>query len=442
MNQYLGLQEGAAFVQRFSFFCGQGAENPSGVLRTDNPRGSQVNSLNRLMKCGVRALALGVLVACSAPAMAWEKGKLLIWVGDDRAAKGMRKIAASYTQKTGIKVVVEVPENPTGAFEAAMASGNGPDVFMWPHDRIGEWSAHGWLASLAVTQTLKGNIVQVAWDGVTSKGKVWAYPVAVEALSLVYNKTLVATPPKSFEEIPALNAGLKAKGVAAIGWEVNNPYFSWPLLASNGGYVFRRDLLGNYEPKNTGVNHPGAVQGADVLQKLVKTGVLNASQQTGDVEAAMKGGKLAMMLTGPWAWEGLSKAGVKFGIAPIPSLNGQPASPFVGVLGAMITAKSPNREAAVQLLEQHLLPAEGLLAFNKERPLGIPASKEIFWDFYADPQIRQAMESVFSGKPMPNNPEMQYFWKNLGGALQDITINGRKPKDALDAAAKNIANGV
>ncbi|MCX9158379.1 maltose/maltodextrin ABC transporter substrate-binding protein MalE [Niveibacterium sp. 24ML] len=395
----------------------------------------------RLMTRTARVCALGLALAFSGSALAWEKGKLLIWVGDDRAAKGMRKLAAAYTQKTGIKVVVEVPENPTGTFESSMGGGGGPDIFMWPHDRIGDWAGKGWLSSVSVSQNLKNSIVQVAWDGVTSKGKVWAYPVAVEALSLVYNKALVPVAPKSFEEIPALHASLKAKGVSAIGWEVNNPYMSWPLLAANGGYVFRRDLLGNYEPKNTGVNNQGAIFGAELLQKMVKGGVLNPSQSTGDVEAAMKSGKLAMMLTGPWAWEGLSKAGVKYGIAPIPSVGGQPAAPFVGVLGAMIPAGSPNRAAAVQLIEQHLLPAEGLLAFNKDRPLGIPASKDIFWDFYSDPQIRQAMESVFAGKPMPNNPEMQYFWSNLGGALQEITINGRKPKEALDVAAKNIASG-
>lgn len=394
---------------------------------------------------GVRRVLRGVMLAAlvlgPGMAQAWEKGKLTIWVSDDRAAKGMRQIASTYTQKTGVKVLVQVPAKPTEDFERAMAAGNGPDLFLWAHDPIGEWSAKGWLAPINLPPALKNNLVQVALDGVTSKGKVWAYPVAVEALSLVYNKALVPTPPKTFEEIPALNASLKAKGVHAIGWEVNNPYTSWPLLSAGGGYVFPRDLLGNYDTKKSGVNHPGAVKGAEMLASFVRSGVLSATQSTPEAETAFKTGKQAMVLSGPWLWESLGKSGVRYGIAPIPSLGGQHAQPFVGVVGMMMAARSPNHAEASRLIEQYLMPAQGLQAFNRSRPLGIPASKEIFWDFYSDPQIRQAMESVFTGKPMPNNKEMAVFWKVMRTALEQITKGTRKPKDALDDAAKQIASG-
>jgi maltose/maltodextrin transport system substrate-binding protein len=397
--------------------------------------------IKRKVACVLRGAMLAALVLGPGFAHAWEKGKLTIWVGDERAARGMRQIAATYTQKTGVKVTVQVPPKPTEDFQRAMAAGNGPDIFLWAHDTIGEWSARGWLAPVTLPAAIKKNLVEVAIDGVTSKGKVWAYPLAVEALSLVYNKALIATPPKTFEEIPALQASLKAKGVHAIGWEVNDPYSSWPLLAAGGAYVFQRDLLGNYDTKKVGVNHPGAVRGAEVLASFVRSGVLSGTQSTADAEAALRSGKLAMALSGPWVWESLSKAGIRYGIAPIPSLGGQPARPFVGVQALMLAARSPNHAEAAQMIEQYLVSAEGLRAFNKVRPLGIPASKEIFWDFYSDPQIRQAMESVFTGKSMPNNKEMAAFWKVMRSALEQISAGTRKPKDALDDAAKRIASG-
>ena len=40
-----------------------------------------------------------------------------------------------------------------------------------------------------------------AWDGLTVDNKIWGYPISVEAVGLIYNKALVKTPPKSFEEI-------------------------------------------------------------------------------------------------------------------------------------------------------------------------------------------------------------------------------------------------
>ncbi|STT83218.1 maltose/maltodextrin ABC transporter [Klebsiella pneumoniae] len=42
-------------------------------------------------------------------------------------------------------------------------------------------------------------------------GKLIAYPIAVEALSLIYNKDLVPNPPKTWEEIPALDKELESE---------------------------------------------------------------------------------------------------------------------------------------------------------------------------------------------------------------------------------------
>ncbi len=57
-------------------------------------------------------------------------------------------------------------------------------------------------------------------------GKLIAYPIAVEALSLIYNKDLVANPPKTWEEIPALDKELKAKGKSALMFNLQEPYFT------------------------------------------------------------------------------------------------------------------------------------------------------------------------------------------------------------------------
>lgn len=392
----------------------------------------------------LRFLILGLCVFAgfsATPALAWEKGKLLIWINNDKGYKGLQKVGDEFTRQTGIKVRVETPNNAPEAFAAAMAKGNGPDIWIWPHDRIGDWIKNGWLTPVEMSPKARDGIVQVAQDGFTSRGKLWGYPIAVEAVSLIYNKELVATPPKSYEELTALNDKLKVKGVRAIGWETQSPYFTWPMFAANGAYPFQRDKNGNYLARDTGINNPGAVKGAELLQQLIHSGAIVKNLSYNDAEKAMKERKQAMWITGPWAWEGLRKAGIHFGIAPLPTVAGQPARPFVGVLGAMLPKGSPNRAAAVNFIENYLTPLHGLNTINADRPIGIPASKAAFWDFYSDSQIRQEMEGVFAGKPMPNNPEMQFFWKNLSKALVEITTTTRKPKEVLDAAAKNIVAG-
>lgn len=394
-----------------------------------------------------RCLAfIALFVTCAAGAA--EKGSLTIWTGDESAAAGIRKVAESYTRRTGVKVTVSVPDpsggSAVGAFQSAMEKNEtrrAPDIFVWPHDNIGDWARKGWLAPLAPSDKLKEDVFQIAWDAVTSNGKQWAYPISVEVLTMVYNKSLVSEPPKTYEEIPALQQKLKAKGVTGIAWELRSAYYSWPLLAAGGAHIFQRDLMGNYIPKQTGVNLPSVVKGAEFLVRMVKSDVLSATTLTKDTEEAMKNGKLAILITGPWAWGELSKAGINYGIAPLPTFEGRPARPFVGVVGAMITASSPNKREAADFLESAVVTPDGLREINKLRPLGIPASKELFWSFYSDPNIRKAMESVFAGYVMPNNPEMRLYWKYFDKALADVIAGSAKPKDAFDAAAKAMAAG-
>ena len=65
-------------------------------------------------------------------------------------------------------------------------------------------------------------------------GKLIGYPVSVESLSLIYNKDLLPTPPKSWEEMAALDKQLRAKGKSAIMFNLQEPYFTgrcWPPVA-------------------------------------------------------------------------------------------------------------------------------------------------------------------------------------------------------------------
>lgn len=89
----------------------------------------------------------------------------------------------------------------------------------------------------------------------TYNGKIIGYPVAIEAISLIYNKDLVKEAPKSWEEIIELDKNSK-RGQNAIMWNLSEPYFTWPIAASNGAYAFKF-ANGKYDPKDIGVNNEG-----------------------------------------------------------------------------------------------------------------------------------------------------------------------------------------
>jgi len=156
------------------------------------------------------------------------------------------------------------------------------------------------------------------------------------------------------------------------------------------------------------------------------------------MEAGFNKGEIAMMITGPWAWDNVKKSQIDFGVAPIPAVGSKPGKPFVGVLGCMIAAPSPNKDIAKEFIEGYVLKLDGLKKINADVPLGTPANKAFFKELAADPHIQATMANVQLGEPMPNIPEMGKFWSAMASALENITNGRQSPKEALDAAAARM----
>ena len=385
----------------------------------------------------VSASAVAAALAFAGGAQA-QAGGLLVWINGDKGYNGLQKVGDDFAKKTGVKVTVEHPEDAPGKFQQAAAAGKGPDVWCWPHDRLGEWAQSGLVVPINPSKKVMDEVEQTAWNAFTFQGKLWGYPLSVEAIGLVYNKALVKTPPKSFDDVVKLDKELSAKGKKAILWDYNNTYFTWPLLAADGGYVFARDAKGNLDPNKVGVNAPGAIQGAELLNNLIKNGQMPKGSGYAEMEAAFNKGDVAMMITGPWAWDNIRKSKIDFGVAPIPEVGGKPAKPFVGVLGCMISAPSKQKDVAKEFLESHVLSVAGLKAINADVPLGTPANKAFFKELSSNEHIKATMENARRGEPMPNIPEMGKFWSSMASALENITNGRQSPKEALDAAAARM----
>lgn len=386
------------------------------------------------------ALAVTALLAANA-AHAAEKGKLLIWINGDKGYDGIAKIGEKFTKETGIPVVVEHPEDAIAKFEQAAAAGKGPDIWMWPHDRAGSWATAGLIVPVTPSKKTIASIDPLAWKAWTIGGKTWGYPLSIEALGLIYNKALVPTPPKTWEEVLALDKKLQANGKHAISWPITQIYYTYGLISAGGGYAFKRNADGTYDPQDTGVNNAGSVKGIETLMKLISTGGVSKTADYAVTDSGVNDGSIAMMINGPWSWNNLKKSKIDFGVAPFPKVAGKQGGPFVGVLGAMLSSVSPNKELANEFMENYLLSVEGLKAVNAAVPLGVPANKEFYAELKSDPLIAGTMANAQAGTPMPNNPEMTRFWSGMEAALQNITQGRETVKEGLDRAAKRIKGG-
>ena len=380
-------------------------------------------------KLGLAAL----LLTTASPAIALEEGKLLIWMGGDKGDALLQEVVAQFTADLGVEVVVEIADPLTDKFQQAAATGDGPDIVLWAHDRFGEWAAGGLIQPVDPSQEMTDGILASAWDAVSFGGKVWGYPVNVEAIGLVYNKDLIDTPPATFEEIKDL---AMPEGVSAILWDYNNTYFTMPMLMANGGFAFQK-VDGVFDGKNTGVNNEGAMMGANVLKSLFDDGVMPAGVDYGVMDGAMAKGETAMVINGPWSWAGYKGAGINIGVAPLPTINGQVSPPFLGVPAFAVNAATPNKDLVIELLESYILTDEGLAHWNANGNLGALADISA-GQVQEDPLVKATIANAANGIPMPSNPEMGAFWGAMGPALTNITTGVQSPEDALNDAAKRI----
>ncbi|MGR3806978.1 maltose/maltodextrin ABC transporter substrate-binding protein MalE [Pasteurella testudinis] len=381
--------------------------------------------------------AVAALVVSGGSMAKLEAGKLVIWINGDKGYDGLAEVGKKFEADTGIPVLVEHPDKLEEKYPQVASTGDGPDIVFWAHDRFGGYAQSGLLSELHPSPEFKDKFVSFAWDAQSYNGKIIGYPVAIESLSLIYNKDLVPQAPQSWEEVAELDAKLKKEGKNAVMWNLAEPYFTWPIIAADGGYAFKY-TNNQYDVNDIGVNNEGSLRGLQFVVDMVKNKIINADTDYAIAEASFNKGQTALTINGPWSWGNIEKSGINYGVAVLPTLNGQPSKPFVGVLSAGINAASPNQDLAVEFLENYLLTDEGLDMVNKDKPLGAVALKSYQQQLAKDSRIAATMQNAENGEIMPNIPQMTAFWYAERSAIINAVNQRQSVKAALDDAAARI----
>ena len=372
--------------------------------------------------------------------LAWTNGELLIWMDSDRG-QAVTSIARRFEKNLGIKVTIDTPENIIDSFRIAAQAGKGPDIIIWAHDKVGEWADAGLIAPVEISHEFANKFFQKAWRAVLHQDWIWGYPIGLETVTLIYNKKLLTDPPPTdLSQLVSIDAKMKARhpGVITILWDYQSAYYSWGILASAGGYIFGRKGT-DYDVRNVGVATPGAIEGLSQITALVRAGILPKRVDYSTTEELMGRGKLAMMISGPWAWSNLIRNKIDFGLSPMPGVHGSAARPFVGVMVAYLNRWSPNQDIAKEFLEHYALTKEGLTAMDQAKPIGIPALISLYTKMAAkNALLRQLKISLDYGEIMPNVPQMGRFFSAVGAALEIATEGRASPQAALQDAAASM----
>jgi len=384
-------------------------------------------------------MALVLTFAVAGSALASTPGELLIWADDTRAPV-MEELGKQFEAEFGIPVKVMEMGLADIRSQLAVAgpAGEGPDIIVGPHDWLGEFIVNGLLEPIDLGP-LAADFEPVTIEAFTWGDTLYGVPAAFEAIGLIYNKALVPEPPKTWDELLEIAYALtdREKGYYGFLMQMPDPYHTFPLMSANGGYVFGTNEDGTLNPLDVGLNNEGAVKGLEVFDHLLESGLVPVGTDYNTMTSLFNQGRVGMMISGPWALGDAQKAGIDFGYARIPTIDGGQPKPFVGVQGFMVSAFSQNKLLADVFLKEFVIRTDtylSMFARDPRPPAYLPALEQL-----QDNLIIQGVRASGSvGIPMPAIPEMASVWTAWSDAIELVMNQELEPKEALDIAVQQI----
>lgn len=365
------------------------------------------------------------------------EGTLTIWVNTERAPI-IEAAGKTFSAKYNIPVRVQTMGfgDLRTNFNISAPAGNGPDILAGAHDWIGELYNNGLLAPIDLGAKAK-SFDPVGLKAFTYDGKLVGVPYQVEAVTMYYNKDLMPTPPKTWDEFKTLAKKLldDKKVDATMGFVGGDFYGHYALLTGFGGGVFGRDANGSYDPKQVLLDNAGSIKAMTEIDSMIKAGILKDGVNYDVAKDLFLKGRLAGWVNGPWELDNIKKSKVNFGLAPIPN-GSATARPFVGVQGFMVNKLSKNALLA-QAFVTEFLATDDIMQKLYEAQFGIPA-----WlptrAKVANADIEAFSASVANGDPMPAIPAMNAVWNSANSAFTLVYTQ----KAAADAAMKDAAKSI
>lgn len=346
----------------------------------------------------------------------------------------------------GIKVtqLYKETEEMRSGFIVAAIGGQGPDLIYGPSDQAGPFAEMNIIKQLD-TIFAKDYIDSFNENAlIRIDGKLWQLADKLgNHLTLVYNKNLISTPPKTDLELieigKALTKDLNNDGKIdqyGLVWNYTEPYFFIPFLTGYGGWVI--DSL-----NNPTLNTPQILKALQFIRDLRDKHKIIPNEADYDIaDILFKEGKAAMIINGDWSWSSYGNTGIDYGISvlPIISETGLHAKPMVAPKGFSINQNVDDEKIViVKNLLEFLLSDENQLATALEVKT-YPSKKNLYSNekLLADPILSNSQEQIRNGVPLPIVTEMRAIWDAmrpsyqavLGGAITSETAAKKMQTDA------------
>lgn len=378
-----------------------------------------------------RSLWLWVIALVALPNTARAEDPIRLW----HAYRGAEEAALLEILEDAPGPPVKVLSIPHDAFgsklAAAIGLGEGPDLFIDSHERLGDYQRRGLVAP--VGDALEPSVFDArALEAVTLGGHAFGVPLSRKSLALYVNRTLVDGPPAALDELFALVGTLRGDAVP-LAYEAMSPYSHAPILHGFGGVLLAPD-------DNFGFVGAQAEASVEFVQRLLEAGVVPPDADGALVTDLFRAGRAAYAISGPWLASDLQERGgtqFEFSVELLPpvSSGGKPMQPLLTVEAVMLSPSGAER-VEVRRLAQHLGSAP---AANVRQRVAQTLTARTDVDPDGSRLIAFAQQAQ-TAIVMPTSAAMRLTWEPARQALRKCLRGQASPADALGEAQRRFAD--
>jgi len=372
--------------------------------------------------------ALLLALLCLAPALARAADPVRLWHAyRDAEQDALVAVIEAHTATSGTKVeLLQVAHESFGSkLAAAIPMGDGPDLFIDSHERIGDYRLRGLLGPADAALESDAAFTPNALAAVRQDGVTWGLPLAQKSVALYVNTDLVALDrvPVDLEGIAALTL---PAGVYPLAYEAQGAYGHMPLLLAFGGRMLD-------DQQQFAFIGPEAEASLALAKQLVDSGAVPGDADGALVQNMFRSGRAAFAISGPWLASDIRGADLRYRVVPLPLVraSGQPMRPPLTVESVMLSPAGAARPEALALA-RHLAGAEA--AELRQRRAGALSARSDMSPPPGDLLLAGFAAQAPSAVPMPATPAMRSTWEPADRAIRKVLRGQASPADALAEA--------
>jgi len=320
-------------------------------------------------------------------------------------------------------------------FQTASLAESAPEVVRVPNDFAGPFSVLQIIAPMTdlFDQAFLDQFYEGALGNAVVGGTMWGLPDNYgNHLMLLFNKSLVAEPPATFEELITMAKDLTKDGVQGFAYNLNEPYWGAGFYGAFGGWPLDAEDKPQFD-------NQAFIDYLTFVASLKTDGVVPAECDYACADTGFKEGTTAMIINGDWSLGDYTTAlGENLGTAPVPTINGNPYTEMTGGKYFMVSnavLDNPAKKAAVIKFLTYMTSAEvqtRWLEGQSRLPSMISVAENPL--IASDPILSGSMAALANGLGQPAAASMRCAWDAWRPNLEGVMGGTVTPADAAAAA--------